>query len=99
MRVAVIVVSMSLLLPRLYVAEIGIQPFEALLPMPPVLADPVGDVAQRLGLEPARPPLGVPTLLDETRTLEHLEVLRDAGQAHIERGGQLGDCRLSLSES
>ena len=50
MRVAVIVVSIVLLLYVLYVTEIGVQPFEALLPMASVLADPVGDVAQAVPL-------------------------------------------------
>jgi DNA-3-methyladenine glycosylase II len=59
--------------------------------MPPVLADPVGDRAQRLWLQPAGPPLRLAALLDETGPLKHLEVLRDSGQAHVEGRSELCD--------
>jgi hypothetical protein len=61
--VAVIVVSISVLLCFLDITEVGIQPFEALLPMPSVLADQIGDIAaSRPSREVATVP---PPLLDE----------------------------------
>src|SRR5918999_5279948 len=98
-RFAVIVVSISVLLSFVEFAEIGVQPFETLLPMPSVLADPVRHVAERLRLQPAGPPLRLASLLDESRPLEHLEVLRDSGKAHVEGGGQLCDRRLTEGQA
>src|SRR2546426_12315490 len=93
-RVAVIVISCSFLLVVLQCTEVVAQSFEALLPVPAVLLDPPGDLAQRFRRQPARPPLGLPALLDEAGSLEHLEVLRDARQAHVEGRRQLRDRRL-----
>ena len=56
-------------------------------------------LVERVGLHPARPPLGLPAADDQTRALEHLQVARDRGQAHRERLGQLADCRLPLREA
>jgi hypothetical protein len=63
--------------------------------VPPVRADPIGDIPQPLGAEAARPPLRLPPLFDEPGALEDLEVLRDGRQAEIERRGQLGDRRVA----
>ena len=52
-RVAVIVVSMSCSCRVLYLAEIGVQSLEALLPVAAVLVHPVGDVPQRSRPEPS----------------------------------------------
>ena len=78
-------------------AEVVVQAFEALFPMAAVLVHPVRDVAQRARPQPARSPLRLATLLDETGPLEHPQVLRDRGLAHVERGGQLLDRGLALA--
>src|SRR6476659_9360668 len=96
---SVVVSSVSVvvgLLLLLQLAQVVVESLEALLPETPVLADPVGDVAEPLRLEGARPPLRLAALFDEAGALEHLQVLRDRGQAEIERGGQLRHRRLAL---
>ena len=75
-----------------------IEALEALLPMGSVLADPVGNVAQRVRTKPSRPPLRLTTLLDETGPLEHPQVLGDGGLAHVERLGEVLDRRLARGE-
>jgi len=94
-RGAVIVVSIPVFLPFLYIAEVGVQSFEALLPVPSVLTDPVGDVAQRSCPKPARSPLRVPALLDKPSALQHLEMLGDRGLADLEGFRQLRDRGLA----
>ena len=83
----------------LQLPQVLVEALEALLPVALVLADPVGGVPKRLGLEAAGPPLGLPALLDEARSLQYLEVFRDRRQAQVEGRGQLGDGRLAAGES
>src|SRR5438093_7896117 len=63
--------------------EVAAQPVEALLPVAPVVLDPLGDVLERICLEPAGPPLRLAAALDQARALEHLAVLGDGGQADL----------------
>src|SRR6266542_3270129 len=97
-RVAVIVISFPMLLRVRKFAKVVVEALEALFPVASVLADPVGDVAQWLRLEAAGPPLGLAPLLDQSGTLENLEVLRDGRQAEVEGSGQLRDCGLARGE-
>ena len=60
------------------------MPIETALPDPAVLVHPRRDVPQRLGPQLAGPPLRIPALDDQAGSLQHLEVLRDARQAHVE---------------
>src|SRR5882672_12310686 len=71
--------------------EVAFQLVESLLPVAAVVLDPVGDALERIGLEPARPPLRLAPALDQARVLEHLEVLGDGGKAHVKRLGQFHD--------
>src|ERR1700704_4837841 len=71
--------------------EVAVQLVEALFPVTPVVLDPVGDVLERIRLEPARPPLRLASALDPARALEHLQVLGDGGQADLEGLGQFHD--------
>src|SRR5688572_19766059 len=71
--------------------QVVVQPVVALVPEAPVPLGPLGDLLERLGLEPCGPPLPLPTSHDEPRPLEHLQVLRDGRHAHLERLRQLGD--------
>src|SRR5438445_258104 len=83
----------------LQLLEIAVQPFEALLPVAPVVLDPVSDVLERIGLQPAGPPLRLAAALDQARALEHLEVPGDRGEADVERLGQLHHRGLARSEA
>src|SRR5579884_2503405 len=80
---------MSLLLLQLF--EIAVQPIEALFPEAAVVLNVVGDFLERRGFQPARPPLGLPAARDEAGALQHLQVLRDRGQAHLKRPRKLGN--------
>src|SRR5579864_8404100 len=79
-------------------AQVFIQSTEALLPDSAVALDPVGNVFQSRWLQPARPPLGTPTLRDETGALEDLEVFGDRGQAELEGLGELEDGAFALGQ-
>src|SRR5258705_1141568 len=71
--------------------EVAVELVEALLPVAPVVLDPVGDVLERIGLEPAGPPLRLAAALDEARAFQHFQVFRDCRQAYLERLGQVQD--------
>src|SRR6267143_535175 len=75
----------------LNVSQIVIQPFKAPRPEPPVLRGPVGDILERTCLEPAGPPLCLVSPRDQSRALQHLEVLGDSRHADLEWLGQLCD--------
>src|SRR5712691_6348844 len=69
--------------------EVGTQLVEALLPVAPVVLDPVGDVLERIRLEPAGPPLRLSASRDQARAGENLQVPGDGGKADVE-----GFCKL-----
>src|SRR5690242_9658798 len=73
-----------------------VQALEALVPEAPVFPHPLRSLLEPAALEPARPPLGVAALRDEARALQHFQVFGDAGQAQVERFGQLRDRGLPL---
>src|SRR5688500_7232643 len=81
--------AMSLLLLALQFAQVFVQTVEALLPELAVVGEPVVDLFQRPGIEAARPPLGLAPAGDESRALEHFQVLGDRGHAHVEGLGKL----------
>src|ERR687887_2878852 len=97
--------AMSLLLLRLCrflpldMAQVGVQAVEALLPELAVPLDPVVDVLERSRVEATGSPLRLATACDEARPLEHLEVLRDPRQGHVEGLGQLGDAGRSARQA
>src|SRR6187551_1559252 len=96
-RSAVIVgVSISLLLSVLYLAEVGVESFEALFPVAAVLVHPIGDLPEGTRLQSTRSPLGLPALLDETGSLKHPQVLGDRGLAHVEGSGEVLDRRVAF---
>src|SRR5437667_3013290 len=68
--------------------EVAVKLVEALLPVTPVVLDPVGDVLERIGLQPAGPPLCLAAALDQARALEDLEVLGHGRKADLEGLGQ-----------
>src|ERR1700756_3191525 len=82
---------MVLLLLFFQVAQVFVQTVEALLPETAVVIEPVGDLLEPRPFETAGTPLRVAAAGDEAGALEHLEVLRDGGEAHRERLGELGN--------
>src|SRR5215472_12378646 len=56
----------------LQLVEIVAQAIQALLPEAPVMLDPVGDLLEGAGLQPARPPLCRPPPGDQAGALQHL---------------------------
>src|SRR5687768_15991050 len=80
---------------RFQLPQVFVEPVEALLPESAVRLDPVGDLAERSGVETARAPLRLSRPRGEPGALEHLEVLGCRGEAHRKRRGQLGHRRLA----
>src|SRR3989442_11601517 len=64
----------------LYVAQIVIQPIEALRPEPPVVRNPIGNVLERSGRDSAGPPLRLAPASNQSRAFQDLEMSRDGGQ-------------------
>src|SRR5439155_11949967 len=83
----------------LQLLEIAVQPFEALLPVAPVVLDPLGDVLERIRLQPAGPPLCLAAALDQARALEDLEVLGHGRKADLEGLGQFQDRSFARGEA
>src|SRR3990172_4274915 len=50
------------------------------------------------GRQPGRPPLRVTASLDQSRPLQHLQMLRYRRHAHLERRRQLGHRRLTVHQ-
>src|SRR3989440_1700984 len=94
-----LVVNFLRLVLALQFLEVAAQPVEALLPVAPIDIDPVGDVLERIGLEPAGPPLRLAAALDQARALEDLEVLGHGREADLEGLGQLQDRSLARGEA
>src|SRR6266849_10086767 len=78
--------------------EQSVQALEVALQNSPVALQPFGGLRERLGLEPARPPLRVAPTRNQTGALQHLEMLGDRGLADRKRLGQLRDRRLTRGE-
>src|SRR3954468_12041613 len=93
LAVALLAAMSSLLL--FQVAQIVVQAVEALVPEAAVVLHPVSDLPERTRLERAGAPLRITAARDQSRALEHLEVLGDGGHAHLEGLGQLGDRGLA----
>src|SRR6266496_4144942 len=100
---AAISLLLALIFLRLVLAlqlpEVAAQPVEALLPVPPIVLDPLGDALERIRLEPAGSPLRLAAALDQARALQNLEVLGHGGQAHVERLGQFQDRAFPRGEA
>src|ERR1051325_3129159 len=80
--------GMFLLLLLLQCAQESFEAVETLLPEFAVVLDPLSDVLERRGLETARPPLRLASTGDESRALEHFQMLRDRRETHLERPRQ-----------
>src|SRR4051794_23569222 len=77
-------------------AQVRFESIHPGLPHPLARLHPLHRVVERVGLQPARPPLSLPAADDQSRALEHLEVARDRREAHRERLRQLVHGRLAL---
>src|SRR6266545_2512336 len=100
-NVSVIVLSLAItvFLLLLHPMKDFIQSLEALLPEPAVALDPLVGLPERCGIEARRPPLRVAAALDEPRSLEHLQMLRDGRKANVERLCELADGGLAFREA
>src|SRR4029453_17880665 len=87
-----------LLLFRFQFLEVTLEAIEPPFPDLAIALGPVGHFLQRAGFEPARAPLRFAAARDESRPLEHTQMLRDGGQAHVERRGELAHRALTRHE-
>src|SRR6266581_3549635 len=69
----------------LYVAQVVIQPTEALCPERPVLRHPIRDVLEGCGSDPAGPPLRLAATCNQTGVFQHLKVPGNGGHTHGKR--------------
>src|SRR6266508_440639 len=90
--------AMSLLL-HLQFLQVLVQPIESLLPDHAIALDPLVDFLERARRERRRPPLRLLAARNEPGALEHLQVLADRGQAHVERFGELADRCAAFRET
>src|SRR5580700_2294579 len=79
----------------LLLAKVGVQTIETLLPETAVVFHPVRDILQRIGFQPAGPPLGFAPARDQTRALQYFKVFGNRRQAHAEGLSQLVDRSLA----
>src|SRR5688572_15646870 len=87
-RVFLFLAAISLLL-GFQDLEVIVESFEALFPELAVALHPLGDLAERHRLQPARTRLRLAPARDQPGALQYLEVLGDRRQAHVEGRGQL----------
>jgi hypothetical protein len=71
------------------VSQVLLELFEPVLPHLSVSPDPLDRVVERRGLQAAGPVLGVLPSCDQPRALQHLQVLGNRLEAHVERLGEL----------
>src|SRR4051812_7640663 len=79
-------------------AQVRVEPVHAGLPSALARLHPLHGLVERVGLQPARPPLRLPAADNQAGSLEHLEVARDRRLADGKRLGQLVHARLALGE-
>src|SRR2546423_7026649 len=80
-------------------AQMRVESVHPVLPRPLARLHPVHRFVERVGLQPAEPPLSLPAAYDQSCALEALEAARDRRQAHGERRRQPLDGRLALGEA
>src|SRR5438270_8635399 len=71
--------------------QVLVQSVVALLPESAVPLGPLGHLFERSRFEPSRAPLALPAPRDQPCPLQHLQVLRDRREAHLEGLRQLLD--------
>src|SRR3954447_20376100 len=80
-------------------AQVRVESVHACFPRLLPRLHPLDGLVERVGLQAARAPLGLLAANDQARALEHLEMPRYRGQAHLERLRQLADRRLALGQA
>jgi hypothetical protein len=63
-----------------------------------IALEPLVRLRERLGFDPARTPLGIPSPRNQPGALQDLEVLRDRGLAHLERSCEFGNRRFAVRQ-
>src|SRR5215472_4652405 len=97
-RSAVLMFASTSLLLALQFLQVVLQPVEALFPEAAVIFQPVSRALERARSQPAWPPLRRAAAGDQAGVLQHLEVLGDAGKAHVERLREFGDRGLAAGQ-
>ena len=82
-----------------HLREDGVEAFVAFLGLLAVPLDPSRHQVEDLGLEVARPPLGVLALAEQAGVGEHLDVLGDRLDGDVVRTGQLPDRGVADGET
>src|SRR5271155_5199905 len=76
-------VSAMMLLLFFQFLQIGVEAIQALLPDNSILFHPIRNLLKRLGFQAAGTPLRLAPPRDQPSPLEHFQVLRDRGHAHV----------------
>src|SRR5579864_7255726 len=96
---ALLLAAIFSLLLVLEIAQIILEPIEALLPKAPIMLDPIGNVLKRTRGETARTPLRLAAARDQTGALQHLEMLRDRRKTHFKGFRQFRDRGLARGKT
>src|SRR4051794_39122491 len=92
------VMGVALLGLCLLLCQVLVECIEAAIPEMPVAIDPVRCRSECDGVQSRGTPLGIAPAGDQARLLQHLQVLRDRGQRHVERRGDVVHRRLASRE-
>src|SRR5262245_39148574 len=90
--------SAAFLFLGLHLVQVAVEAIESFVPKATVAFEPVVDLLEGAWLDAARPPLRLAAPHDEVGALQHLEMLGDGRQAHVEWLGELGDRGLTECE-
>src|SRR6476646_511369 len=83
---------------RLNCPEVVVEPIETLFPKPAVFLEPIIGFPERLHVNAAWPHLRIAGPRDKARALQHFQMFRDRGQAHVERLRELQHGRFAERE-
>src|SRR6478736_9158749 len=78
--------------------QVGVEGVGAVVPEALVALDPAGCLGQGSPGDPRGTELRIASARDQPGPLEHAKMLRDGGECHVERCGQLPHRRLTLAE-
>src|ERR1700754_1121199 len=84
---------------RLQRLQVIVEPVEILVPEPAGILQPAVGLREGGRCDAARPPLRLPAARDQSRMLQHLQVLRDRGHAHGKRLRQFGNGSFAERQS
>ena len=78
--------------------EVVVKSLKAPIPKAAIGLEPLCDRLQRFSLKMAGSPLRFPAPRNQARSLQHFEMFRDCGEAHVIRLGKLTDARIPEAE-